>query len=154
MPFPSWVPSDKIGYQLRDLDFRNRYFYEVRGSALVYVLFVPEALDPRGFVCIYVGQTEDLGERLRRHATGDTALREWPWHNPYATWAEVEPVNLDGHERFLADELSPFQRNHPNVRPVRMPLPPFVAALNRSRLGSSPSSMSGLQAFRRYYNSK
>jgi hypothetical protein len=72
---------------------------------------------------VRVGQG-DIAERLARHRT-DRQIVQYQCRGPLmVTWAAVPRADLDGVERFLADQLQPLIGDaFPNVRPIAVNTP-------------------------------
>ena len=72
---------------------------------------------------VYVGQTEDLRDRLRDHRN-DERIQKYGSLGLYVTWASVAPGLLDGVERYLGERLRPkVSRHFPDVPPIEARLP-------------------------------
>ena len=73
---------------------------------------------------IYVGQSGDIGGRLDDHQNDEAITKYKERGTLYATWAKVSVSQRDGVERYLADELKPFEgKNHPKVTPIEVNKP-------------------------------
>lgn len=71
---------------------------------------------------VYVGQG-DVGRRTKDHRNDPRITAYSGKGAMYVTWAEVSE-DLDGLERYLADELDPLEgSNHPDVTPVEANVP-------------------------------
>ena len=72
---------------------------------------------------VYVGQTEDLRDRLGTHRN-DAQIQEYGSLGLYVTWASVIPALLDGVERYLGERLRPkVPTNLPAAQPIEAQLP-------------------------------
>ena len=72
---------------------------------------------------VYVGQG-DIASRLRTHRN-NTSITSYAKHGTLKiTWARVQPHQLDGVERYLANTWNPLVGDaHPDVNPIAVNSP-------------------------------
>ena len=89
----------------------------------VYVIWCDHEMDGIDHMYVYVGQGS-IRDRLQSHKANRRIASYAKYGTLYATWAAVSSQSRDGVERFLADELEPWEgKEHPDVPPIEVNLP-------------------------------
>ena len=87
---------------------------------------------------VRVGQG-DIADRLQAHRS-DQQILAYRSYGLYVTWAAVSAADLNGVERYLADQLSPLVgERHPDVRPIPVKSSMGCVASIPARMASNAS---------------
>jgi len=123
--FRGWhKTTDDSWYELLGLDLT-----EVRPTSGVYVIWAARAQR-----YLWVGQSENLQERLRDHRDIDQRNNSpvaqyifdhmFDGEKLFVTWAYVKTSHLDGIERYLGEALNPLlTKRLPQAGSIEAPLP-------------------------------
>ncbi len=113
MAIISWIKSTQGEW----LDFERCYISEI-STIGVYIIWHGGQTP----WTVYVGQG-DIKNRFSTHRVDRRIIAYRP-KGLFVTWAWVCQNELDGIERFLADQLRPLvEDKHPDVRPLPVNLP-------------------------------
>ena len=112
-----WVKCQgEVWCKLNSVSLEHRHFNN-RGG--IYVIW-HGGEEP---ATVYVGQTENLRERLGAHRSNEQ-IQKYRDLGLYVTWASVPLGDLNGVERYLGERLHPkVTENLPDAEPVEVQSP-------------------------------
>ena len=112
-----WIKCQgEVWCKLNLVDLAHRHFDNLGG---VYVIWHGGDIP----ATVYVGQAASFRSRFGQHRK-DPSIQRYANLGLYVTWSSVDPLYLNGVERYLGEQLKPkVGKNWPQDPPIPVTLP-------------------------------